>query len=586
MTAIARTAEDTGGGNGSPGRGELPRDLPRGLTPPAQRGRSRKLIGDVIVELGLATRETVDDAVSASRRSGATTGQILVANGTLRQDQLAHALAERFGVDFVDLSVYEINMGAVNLIPPEMARRYQAVPVGFLADRSVLLAMADPANVLTIDELSMITGMRMRPAAASADDIAALILKLNRLDETVAEIEEDEEEPEAMVLDNAAPDAPIIKLVHSIIAQGVEHGASDIHCNPEIGEMQVLYRIDGVMTPAATIAASMAPSVVSRIKIMASLNIAEKRAAQDGRLALTVDGRRIDIRVVTLPLVRGEGVVMRILDSGVVVRDLTSLGMQEGESERFLAAAQRPHGAVLVTGPTGSGKSTTLYGVLGVINDGERSIITIEDPVESTIPGIKQMQVNAKTGVSFAAGLRSILRADPDVIMVGEIRDRETAEIAVQAALTGHLVLSTLHTRDAPSAVSRLIDMGIEPFMVSAAIDCVVAQRLARTLCDQCKRLASLPESVLAENGLTGATVYEPVGCIRCNGTGYHGRTGFYEVMPITEEIRTLILQRRGADEIEAAAIHAGMRTMLQDGIEKVRQGLTSLVEINRVMII
>jgi type IV pilus assembly protein PilB len=586
MTAIARTAEDAGGGNGSPGRGELPRDLPRGLTPPAQRGRSRKLIGDVIVELGLATRETVDDAVSASRRSGATTGQILVANGTLRQDQLAHALAERFGVDFVDLSVYEINMGAVNLIPPEMARRYQAVPVGFLADRSVLLAMADPANVLTIDELSMITGMRMRPAAASADDIAALILKLNRLDETVAEIEEDEEEPEAMVLDNAAPDAPIIKLVHSIIAQGVEHGASDIHCNPEIGEMQVLYRIDGVMTPAATIAASMAPSVVSRIKIMASLNIAEKRAAQDGRLALTVDGRRIDIRVVTLPLVRGEGVVMRILDSGVVVRDLTSLGMQEGESERFLATAQRPHGAVLVTGPTGSGKSTTLYGVLGVINDGERSIITIEDPVESTIPGIKQVQVNAKTGVSFAAGLRSILRADPDVIMVGEIRDRETAEIAVQAALTGHLVLSTLHTRDAPSAVSRLIDMGIEPFMVSAAIDCVVAQRLARTLCDQCKRPASLPESVLAENGLTGATVYEPVGCIRCNGTGYHGRTGFYEVMPITEDIRTLILQRRGADEIEAAAIHGGMRTMLQDGIEKVRQGLTSLVEINRVMII
>ncbi len=584
MTAIARTAED-GGENGSPVRGEPPRDLPRGVTPPAQHGRSRKLIGDVIVELGLASRETVDDAVSASRQSGATTGQILVANGTLRQDQLAHALAERFGVDFVDLSVFEINMGAVTLIPPEMARRYQAVPVGFLADRSVLLAMADPANVLTIDELSMITGMKMRPAAASADDIAALILKLNRLDETVAEIEE-EEEPEAVVLDSAAPDAPIIKLVHSIIAQGVEHGASDIHCNPEIGEMQVLYRIDGVMTPAATITSSMAPGVISRIKIMSSLNIAEKRIAQDGRLALTVDGRRVDIRVVTLPLVRGEGVVMRILDSGVVVRDLTSLGMPPGESERFLDAAQRPHGAVLVTGPTGSGKSTTLYSVLGVINDGERSIITIEDPVESTIPGIKQMQVNPKTGVSFAAGLRSVLRADPDVIMVGEIRDRETAEIAVQAALTGHLVLSTLHTRDAPSAVSRLIDMGIEPFMVSAAIDCVVAQRLARILCDQCKRPASLPESVLAENGLSGATVFEPVGCIRCNGTGYHGRTGFYEVMPVTEEIRTLILQRRGADEIQAAAIRAGMRTMLEDGVEKVRQGLTSLVEINRVMII
>jgi type IV pilus assembly protein PilB len=329
----------------------------------------------------------------------------------------------------------------------------------------------------------------------------------------------------------------------------------------------------------------MAPGLVSRIKIMANLNIAERRVAQDGRLALTVDGRRIDIRVVTLPLVRGEGVVMRILDSGAVVRDLSSLGMQDLERERFLAAAHRPHGAVLVTGPTGSGKSTTLYGAIGVINDGERSIITIEDPVETTIPGIKQMQVNLKTGVTFAAGLRSVLRADPDVIMVGEVRDRETAEIAVQAALTGHLVLTTLHTRDAPSAISRLIDMGVEPFMVAAGIDCVVAQRLARTLCDQCKRPAVLPDEVLAEHGLQGATVYEPVGCLRCNGTGYHGRVGFYEVMPMTEEIRSLIIQRRGVDDIMSAARWAGMRTMREDGIAKVRAGLTSLVEINRVMI-
>ncbi len=552
--------------------------------PPAQRGRSRKLIGDVIVELGLASRETVDEAVSASRQSGSTTGQILVANGALRQDQLARALAERFGVDFVDLSVFEIDVGAVNLIPPEMARRYQAVPVGFMPDRTVLLAMADPANVLTLDELSMITGMKMRPAAASADDIAALILRLNRLDETVAEVDEDLE-PEPVVLDGAAPDAPIIKLVHSIIAQAVQNSASDIHCNPEAGEMQVLYRVDGVLVPAATIASSMAGGVVSRIKIMANLNIAERRVAQDGRLALTIDGRRVDIRVVTLPLVRGEGVVMRILDSGAVIRDLSSLGMQDAERERFLAASRRPHGAVLVTGPTGSGKSTTLYGVLGIINDGDRSIITIEDPVESTIPGIKQMQVNVKTGVTFAAGLRSVLRADPDVIMVGEVRDRDTAEIAVQAALTGHLVLSTLHTRDAPSAISRLIDMGIEPFMVSAAIDCVVAQRLARRLCDQCKRRTSLPESVLAEHGLDGATVYEPVGCIRCNGTGYHGRVGFYEVMSMTEDIRSLVLGRRGVDEISDAARRSGMRTMRDDGIEKVRHGLTSLIEINRVMI-
>ena len=402
----------------------------------------------------------------------------------------------------------------------------------------------------------------------------------------MTEVEEPEPELEIELTPTTAgqsADAPIVKLVHSIIAEAVERGASDIHCDPESGDMQVLFRIDGVLTPAATVARSMSAGVVSRIKIMANLDIAERRVAQDGRLVVTIDGRRVDVRVVTLPLIRGEAVVMRILDTRAVVRDLDALGMHGRDRDTFLSAIGKPYGAVLVTGPTGSGKSTTLYGALGVINDGRRSILTIEDPVESPIAGIKQMQVAPKAGVSFAAGLRSMLRADPDVIMVGEIRDAETAAIAVQAALTGHLVLSTLHTRDAASAMTRLIDMGIEPFMIAAAIDCVVAQRLARVLCEQCKRPAALSAAVLGRARTRERRRVRAVGCMRCGETGYHGRVGLYEVMPVTEDIRALLLERRGVAEIAATAARLGMSSMRQDGIEKVRQGITSLVELARV---
>jgi type IV pilus assembly protein PilB len=542
------------------------------------------MIGDVIVDLGFARRDAVDEAVANSREQGKTTGQILIESGAVRPDQLARALAERFGIDYIDLSVFDIDMGAVNLIAVDVAKRYQAVPVGFLRDGTLLVATSDPTNVLTVDEISMITGMKITPAAAAAEDITALIARLSRLDDRVAEIEElPETEVEISLGDGPDVDAPVVKLVHSIIAQAVEQGASDIHCDPGAGDMQVLFRVDGVLTPAATVARSIAPGVVSRIKIMASMDIAERRMPQDGRLAVTIDGRRIDVRVVTLPLVKGEGVVMRILDTGSVVRDLVSLGMSNSDHDTFVGAITKPYGAVLVTGPTGSGKSTTLYGALGILNDGERGIITIEDPVESQISGIKQMQVSTKAGVTFATGLRAVLRADPDVIMVGEIRDKETAEIAIQAALTGHLVLSTLHTRDAAAALTRLVDMGIEPFMVSAAIDCVVAQRLARALCSHCKKPAELPESAIAENGLFDAELFDPVGCIRCGQTGYSGRLGLYEVMPVTEEIRTLVLEYAGVNDIAAAAFRAGMRTMREDGIDKVKRGLTSLAEVGRV---
>jgi type IV pilus assembly protein PilB len=559
----------------------------KGLYPARNSGRSTRMIGEVAVDLGFADRETVEQAVAAARAQGRPTGLVLVELGVLRHDQLARVVAERFGLDFVDLAVYDLDMGAVNLVSAETAKRYQAVPVGFTDDGSLVLAMANPTNVLTIDDIGMMTGRRVRPAAASVEDLNLLLTRLVQMDESIEDIVEEESGQEAeenlSMSDDADKDAPVIKLVHSIVAQAVQQGASDIHINPEEGDTRVLFRVDGVLAPAATVKRRMAMGVVSRIKIMGDLDISEKRVPQDGRFALTVDGRRVDIRVVTLPLVNGEGVVLRILDKGVVVEGLDSLGMQTADKERFEAAIQRPNGAVLVTGPTGSGKTTTLYSALNVLNDGERSILTIEDPVEQRIAGIKQMQIAPKAGVTFDMGLRSMLRADPDVIMVGEIRDRETAHIAIEAALTGHLVISTLHTRDAPSALGRLIDMGIEPFLVSSAVDCIVAQRLVRMLCKHCKRPLHLPDHVLEEYGLVGAEPFDAVGCSRCGGSGYRGRVGLYEVMSVTEPIRALILEKGSVDDMVTVAVREGMLRLRDDGMQKVREGLTSIAEVERM---
>jgi type IV pilus assembly protein PilB len=543
------------------------------------------MIGEVAVDLGFADRHTVEEAVAAARAQGRPTGLVLVERGVLRHDQLARVVAERFGLDFVDLSLYDLDMGAVNLVSAETARRYQAVPVGFTDDGSLVLAMANPTNVLTIDDIGMMTGRRIRPAAASVEDLNLLLTRLVQMDESIEDIVEDEveEDEQSLLVSEADSDAPIIKLVHSIVAQAIQQGASDIHVNPEEGDTRVLFRVDGVLSPAATIKRKMASGVVSRIKIMAELDISERRVPQDGRFGLTVDGRRVDIRVVTLPLVAGEGVVLRILDKGSVVEGLDALGMQPADQQRFDRAIKRPNGAVLVTGPTGSGKTTTLYAALAVLNDGDRSILTIEDPVEQRIPGIKQMQIAPKAGVTFDLGLRSMLRADPDVIMVGEIRDRETAHIAVEAALTGHLVLSTLHTRDAPSALGRLIDMGIEPFLISSAVDCIVAQRLVRMLCKHCKRPMHLPDHVLEEYGLAGAEPYDAVGCSRCGGSGYRGRVGLYEVMSVSEPIRALILEHGSVDDMVAVALGEGMLRLRDDGMQKVRDGLTSIAEVERM---
>ena len=586
MSVMSDVALSTGAATSPLAEEDAPERVPAGLHPPRRSGRSTRMIGEVAVDLGFADRETVELAVKSARAQGRWTGLVLVEQGALRHDQLARVVAERFGLDYVDLGIYDVDMGAVTLLSAEAAKRYHAVPIGFGEAGELLLAMADPTNVLTIDDVGMMTGRRVRPVVASMEDLNLLLTRLVRLDESIEGIVEDQAkvEPQAEVqLEQVESDAPIIKLVHSIIAQAVQEGASDIHLNPEDGDAHVLFRVDGVLSEAATVKRTMVSGAVSRVKIMADLDISERRVPQDGRFALTLEGRRVDIRVVTLPLVHGEGVVMRILDKGPSVQGLESLGMPAPELSRFTDAINRPNGAVLVTGPTGSGKTTTLYAALSVLNDGERSILTIEDPVEQRIAGTKQMQIAPKAGVTFDVGLRSMLRADPDVIMVGEIRDRQTANIAVEAALTGHMVLSTLHTRNAASALGRLVDMGIDAFLVSSAIDCIVAQRLLRILCEHCKRPQKVSEAVLAEHELEGAEPYEAVGCSRCRGSGYRGRVGVYEVISVTEPIRGMVLEHASVDAMIAVAESEGMRRLRDDGLEKVREGLTSIAEVERM---
>ena len=544
------------------------------------------MIGEIIVDLGFATTEQVDAAVQTARKTLRPTGKVLVAEGVIMPDQLAQAVARRFGMDHVDLSTYAVDMAAANLVTPAAAKRLNAVPIGFLDKSTLLVATADPANVLAGDDIAMLTGYGVRPAVAAEEDIAALITRLNRLGNAVQEVVEEEDEPvatEVMDLRESAEDAPIVKLVHSLIAQAVDQGASDIHFEPNEGELQVRFRVDGVLVDTANVPKRIAAGVVSRLKVMADLDIAQRRMPQDGRMGLTIDDRHVDLRLVTLPLVHGESVVLRILDQGSVPMGLNELGLRDEERSRVEASLRLSHGAVLATGPTGSGKSTSLYAALMAIRTREKSILTIEDPVEYQVNGIKQVQVNERAGLTFATGLRSMMRADPDVIMVGEIRDRESALIGIEAALTGHLVLSSLHTNDAPSAITRLIEMGIEPFLVASSIECVVAQRLARRLCRSCRRPTKLPAAVFGPGGDGEVDVYEPVGCSHCSGTGYKGRVGLFEVMTLTEELRSLAVERASADQIARLAVEQGMRRLRDDGLAKVHAGETSIAEVARV---
>jgi len=588
-------ADAPSGGGGGGGAREQPPSAGEGtpgITRPTRRGSSARFLTDVIVDMGLVSRRQVDDALEASRNSGTTPERALLDSGALTQDGLARALAERYGLDHLDLGVFTVDMSAANLVTTAIAKRYQAVPVAFADKRTLLVAMSDPSNVLAVDDIAIMTGYEIRVAVAPSDDITALVSRLDRLEDVVGESDErivdaEEEGDEVVALHETSEDAPVIKLVNQIVAQAVERRASDVHLSPDGRELRVRFRVDGVLQDITTVPRRMAPGVVSRVKIMAELNIAEKRLPQDGRVGLVVDGRHVDLRVVTLPSVHGEGIVMRVLDKASVVVELNKLGMADAERERFEAACRETHGAVLVTGPTGSGKSTTLYAALQLLNTPEKNIITVEDPVEYEMTGLTQVQVSPKFGLTFATGLRSMVRADPDVIMVGEIRDGETAQIAIESALTGHLVLSTLHTNDAPSAITRLIEMGIEPFLVASALECVVGQRLARMLCPNCKRRTIIPAKVLRESGYKARVdleAYEPVGCRRCGGSGYRGRLGMYEVMRVTPEIQALTLERSAAEAIRDVAVKQGMMRMRDDGLQKVREGRTSIAEVVRVI--
>ncbi|MFL5899003.1 MAG: GspE/PulE family protein [Solirubrobacterales bacterium] len=562
---------------------------PPGLTPPLTRGRSSGFVTDVIVELGYVNDGRARQAIEEARTAGKPPERLLLEQGALTADQFSRAVAERYGLDHVDLTAYQVDMAAANLVTVSTARRYRAIPIGFVDKQTVLVAMADPTNVLAVDDIQIATGLDCRVAVAADEDIEALIGKLNTLQSAVTEaVEEEPEEDLAEVADMqvGAEDAPVIKLVYSILGQAVGEGASDIHFEPEDDEMRVRFRVDGVLREAAHVPKRMVNAVISRVKIMSDLNIAEKRVPQDGRVSVSVAERKVDLRITTLPTQRGEGATIRILDKDNAQRSLDDLGMDGSARERFEHAFRQAYGAVLVTGPTGSGKSTTLYAALGDLNDVEKKIITIEDPVEYQLAGINQMNVNRKAGLDFATGLRSILRADPDVVMVGEIRDSETARIAIEAALTGHLMLTTLHTNDAPGAITRLTKMGIEAFLIASAVDCVVAQRLARKLCSHCKRRALIPIQALGEAGVRSSVdleAYEPVGCARCNQSGYKGRVGLYSVMGLSERIKEMAVAQLSEAEIATAAREEGMCTLREDGVGKVRDGLTSLEEVLRV---
>jgi type IV pilus assembly protein PilB len=558
-------------------------------------GVAVKGLADILLDAGLIDRDQLSAAYEEHQRAGRSLGRVLVEHGIITEAQLVQALAEQIGLPFVDLGEYSVDGSAVALVPPAVCRRHAVLPVGHDEGRLVL-AMADPANVFAIDDVRSLTGMEIRPVVATREDLVAAIDRFCRsesdLDDlsSVLEAEEDDQLDSLAKVREVVDDAPIVKYVNLLITQAVHDRASDIHIEPGESDLRVRYRIDGVLHEVMRSPRSIQAGVISRLKIMADINIAERRVPQDGRLSITVSGQKVDLRVATLPTVWGEKVVMRILDNSTARLALTDLGFGQENYDRYSRSFTKPYGMMLVTGPTGSGKSTTLYATLNIVSRPEVNVITVEDPVEYRIPGINQVQVNTKAGLTFAAALRSILRSDPDVVLIGEIRDHETAQIAVEAALTGHLVLSTLHTNDAPSAVTRLVEMGIEPFLVGSALDCVLAQRLARRLCPKCAEpYTPTPDDLISARfpwipGEDLPVLRRPVGCSACAKTGYKGRLALHEVMEVGEEIERLAVAHASAAEIGQAARSQGMTALREDGMGKVRDGVTSIEEILRVV--
>ncbi|MDQ1412193.1 MAG: type pilus assembly protein PilB [Acidimicrobiaceae bacterium] len=552
-------------------------------------------LGQLLVQRGLLTEAALALALEEQARTGQTLGRLLIDASLVKETDLVATLASQLGLSFVDLSDYPVDKSAVSLIPDGLSRRYLALPIGWDGNR-LIVAMADPSNVFAIDDIRHLTGREVQAVVATRASIQTAIDKYQRLNGDAENISAQasstvEAEEDLSAIREVVEDAPIVKLVNVVITQAVADRASDIHIEPTEHDVRIRYRIDGVLHEEMRAPKNIQAGIISRLKIMADINIAERRIPQDGRVTATVAGRAVDLRVATLPTVHGEKVVMRILDKSNALLQLTDLGFLPENMRRYEQSYRKPYGTILVTGPTGSGKSTTLYATLNIVNDESKNVITVEDPVEYRLPNINQVQVNVKAGLTFAAALRSILRSDPDIVLVGEIRDRETANIAVQAALTGHLVLTTLHTNDAASTPMRLIEMGVEPFLVGSALDCIVAQRLARKLCDKCKErfqptraeLATVGWDIEAEGGEI-PIIYRPVGCTKCSRTGYYGRFAIHEVMPVTEDIERCIVERGQSEDLKKLAVAEGMLTLRQSGLRTVRSGNTSIEEILRVI--
>jgi type IV pilus assembly protein PilB len=550
-----------------------------------------------LVRRGVLTEDAAIAALSDHHASGRSYEEILRERGVHDEDVVA-CKAEALGLEFVDLAGQSLESSVLGMMSASAARRYQAIPIG-RRDGRLIVAMADPRNVLAVDDVRATLGEEFTLVMSTAQAIAVAVDRLAGIEgdaESIsAEAAESFDAPDDLsALKEVVEDAPIVKLVNLLISEAVTDRASDIHIEPGEHDVRIRYRIDGVLHERMRLRKSIQQGVVSRLKIMSDINIAERRVPQDGRITATVGGRQIDLRVATLPTVYGEKVVMRILDKSTGLHKLADLGFLPTSMEHFEKAYRKPYGTILVTGPTGSGKSTTLYATLNILNEISRNIITVEDPVEYRLAGVNQVQVNPKAGLTFAGALRAILRSDPDVLLIGEIRDRETATIAIEAALTGHLVLSTLHTNDAASTPSRLIEMGVEAFLVGSALDCIVAQRLARRLCERCKEaytpsigefrsLIGDDSSPLADSD-QAPTLFRPVGCQACGRTGYHGRFALHEVMTISEEIERLIVDHAHSEDMKKFAIAQGMITLRQAGVSQAVKGVTSVEEILRVI--
>jgi type IV pilus assembly protein PilB len=595
----------------APARGKTPVPPPPAPEPPAngtttgatrqarpRLGGRNEPLGQILHQLGIINDRQLAEALEIQARTGERIGRILRDVAGVTDADLARGLAHQWGYTYMSLADVRIVPEVAKLIPQALALRHKCVAVERRGGR-LLVAIADPLNVIAIDDIRLITGLEVDLAVATEDDIGAALGHSYQMTDNLIErvmresvpeygFESTEDDPSVEQLKALVEEAPVVKLVNLVVDEAVKQGASDIHIEPQRDGVWVRYRVDGVLRDVMNPPKHLKAALVSRMKIMAEMDIAERRKPQDGRVHLTADGHSIDLRVSTLPTMFGEKVVMRILDQSQTMIGLGRLGFHSDTLRVWENAVSKPHGMVLVTGPTGSGKTTTLYSTLSKLNTTDKNIVTVEEPVEYQIARINQVQVNPKAGLTFAGGLRSILRQDPDIVMVGEIRDHDTAEIAVQAALTGHLVLSTLHTNDAASTVIRLVDMGVEPFLISSSVIAVLAQRLARAICPRCKVAYTPPADALGRLGVarmdTDVVFYRGQGCEHCRGSGYRGRIGIFELLVVSDAIRDMVVKRASSGEIKAQAIREGMRTLRDDGLEKVMSGISTIDEILRVV--